>query len=406
MTTFATILVLFCLSNAICNTTASVVEDGSKVGASNDDIMEAIKHIVEHMHNMDQRMNNMDGRVQDIHTQVQHTSKTTVHLAERMKELKIENISEDKKIMKNSYAVEKIGDDIERIKDVLTGEIPGKTESTPAASCQAINARHYGIKNGRFWVKEHGQEVTYKYCKMNAAGIPPSPKPVTTNVPPTTVQPVHHNMTTCKTLKERHPHLKSGLYNISIDGETFEAFCDMETDEGGWLMFGHATIETEDERHDVDYRRIQSSDITQLSNVTAGRFLLSTQGLNKLFPFQELRIKCSKAYHGRTVDIKTAKNKIGRWVVERFLHKQMPVLQPPSCGSFTALATDSSFIGGHCDKWTGGRWFFDNLYEYPMYAAGEKLLYTISLLAGRAECDDNIYHPHYTSVGQWSYFVR
>ena len=33
-------------------------------------------------------------------------------------------------------------------------------------------------------------------------------------------------------MKKRYPHLKSGIYNITVGGKTFSAVCDMETDKG------------------------------------------------------------------------------------------------------------------------------------------------------------------------------
>ena len=44
-----------------------------------------------------------------------------------------------------------------------------------------------------------------------------------------------HRGTSCKELKQRHPHLKTGTYTLTVGGKTFDAVCDMDTDNGKLL---------------------------------------------------------------------------------------------------------------------------------------------------------------------------
>ena len=79
---------------------------------------------------------------------------------------------------------------------------------------------------------------------------------------------------------------------------------------GGWTMVGSAVVAKESEAEGVHYKTIRSDDYTMLQNVTTGKFLLSTNGLNSLyndrnFNFTEVRMECIKPYHGRRLHLKT-----------------------------------------------------------------------------------------------------
>ena len=46
--------------------------------------------------------------------------------------------------------------------------------------------------------------------------------------------------TNCREIKDNHPEVKDGIYNIDPDGEgemkAFDCYCDMTTDSGGWTL--------------------------------------------------------------------------------------------------------------------------------------------------------------------------
>ena len=40
----------------------------------------------------------------------------------------------------------------------------------------------------------------------------------------------------CNDLKRTDTSLKNGIYNIELSGTVYEVYCDMETDDFGWIV--------------------------------------------------------------------------------------------------------------------------------------------------------------------------
>ena len=71
----------------------------------------------------------------------------------------------------------------------------------------------------------------------------PTKRPRTTTLPTPTKPPVrtgedkNHPGKSCKVIKQENPEGGSGLYWINPDGgSAFQAYCDQETDGGGWTL--------------------------------------------------------------------------------------------------------------------------------------------------------------------------
>ena len=136
-------------------------------------------------------------------------------------------------------------------------------------------------------------------------------------------------------------------------------------------MVGHATIEKESESREVSFGQIHSNDYSRLSTVLGGRYLLSTNGINQLstmYNFTQIRIRCTKPYHRRTLDIMTTTTSKGTWARDYLLQRRSRLPLPPSCGSYERLPQDTSYLGAHCEEWVKGAWKYNELYYNPMYA--------------------------------------
>jgi len=210
----------------------------------------------------------------------------------------------------------------------------------------------------------------------------------------------------CKELKARDGNLKSGLFDIRVGDETIKMFCDMESDGGGWLMVGSASVKKEEESGEVFYSNILSEDYHQLSNVTTGRFLMDIVQLATVYPVEEIRFSCSKDYHKRKVNIKTTKTELGKAAVDWLLKRKSWIPKPKSCGSFVPLPDDNSFLGQNCARWEYATWWHQNLYYYPVIGHDKTHLYAIALDYVHAVCDDVAKRPSYSNIGQWNWYVR
>lgn len=194
----------------------------------------------------------------------------------------------------------------------------------------------------------------------------------------------------CKDIRDSGNSRGDGEYWIDTEktGNPLRVFCDMTTDEGGWLLVSNFVIGNPSfpqVKLETSYHGISGC----LENNT---FLRKTalEELMTHMPFTQLRFHCSKV-RGRTFHVTTAANSSGEAVVQ-YLSGQTND-EPDSCGSFVRMEDDNSKLAEMCDQWKGGKgegaplgkWGEDSLYDHTVFVhfSGHWLLQT-----GRFECDD------------------
>uniref|UniRef100_A0A7M5WQ49 Uncharacterized protein n=2 Tax=Clytia hemisphaerica TaxID=252671 RepID=A0A7M5WQ49_9CNID len=125
-------------------------------------------------------------------------------------------------------------------------------------------------------------------------------------------------MKNCKDVKEICPYCKSAIYEMEILGEKTKAFCDLTTDSGGWLQITNIKFDDANKIDSIYTNHIaQPSSITDLQNAPNSQFMLDPLALQSLFNdegYSELRIKCYKPWHGRTLDVVLYGEKIHKYV--------------------------------------------------------------------------------------------
>ncbi|XP_020605319.1 uncharacterized protein LOC110044139 [Orbicella faveolata] len=75
---------------------------------------------------------------------------------------------------------------------------------------------------------------SYRYCGQKQRGKPTQAPPTTPAVK--TGEDKQHPGNSCKVVKDENPQGGSGVYWINPAGKTFRAYCDQETDGGGWTL--------------------------------------------------------------------------------------------------------------------------------------------------------------------------
>lgn len=170
-------------------------------------------------------------------------------------------------------------------------------------------------------------------------------------------------------------------------------------------MFGNLTFDDPVEASNL-YANVVHGDgqISSIAEATGGRFLLNSGlmgTLAKYTGFKELRIRCFKPWHDRTVDVVMKGDYLINVLTQsstkhglcgddelRFLPDDMSNLRTRNCSE-----VNSGYSLNHV-----------GLYNHFLYSdAGEHIHFRSST---RMECDDFVHSPSYENCGSWTYYVR
>ena len=144
--------------------------------------------------------------------------------------------------------------------------------------------------------------------------------------------------------------------------------------------------------------------ISHLAEATGGRFLLNNALVGTLanyIGFKELRIRCFKPWHGRTVSA---------ILKGEYLMKMLTQSTPKHglCGDNEVrfLPDDTSIISSQdcANVWSGYDTNHVGLYDHLLLVYGTRHIHLHSKT--RFECDDHVYNSDFTLNGSWTYFVR
>ncbi|XP_066929606.1 uncharacterized protein [Clytia hemisphaerica] len=207
---------------------------------------------------------------------------------------------------------------------------------------------------------------------------------------------------TCKDVKEICPYCKSGIYEMEILGQKTKAFCDLTTDGGGWLQITNIKFDDANKIDSIYTNHIaQPSPITDLQNAPNSQFMLDPLALQRLFNdegYSELRIKCYKPWHGRTLDVVLYGEKIHKYV-------NSEAWTVGGCDAVRFLPGDNSsmFLSPCADYRIGsGEYLF---YQFPFWVFADNHV-TISKPLARYECDDYKNWNGYSPIGNWQFYIR
>ncbi|XP_066919733.1 uncharacterized protein [Clytia hemisphaerica] len=211
---------------------------------------------------------------------------------------------------------------------------------------------------------------------------------------------------TCKDVKEICPHCKSGIYEMEILGEKTKAFCDLNTDGGGWLQITNIKFDNTNKIDSIYTNHIaQPSSIADLQNVPNSQFMLDPLALQSLFNeegYSELRIKCYKPWHSRTLDVVLYGEKIHKYV-----NREASTVG--GCDAVRFLPDDNSSISlSPCADYRigAGVSFF---YQFPIWIWARGHV-AIAKTNARYECDDifseNNFDPQQRNLGYWYFYIR
>ena len=169
---------------------------------------------------------------------------------------------------------------------------------------------------------------------------------------------------------------------------------------GGWLAVANITFE---DPSDITPVLDNPSHLSQLQNIQSGRVLLHHDLLQSLFVnngYTELRIKCYKPWHGRTLHTILHGDKIDKYIKKESTYNGI-------CGNVRFLPDDNSVMStANCEDLRMGHSYYGHKYYNHVifeYGVGQVILHKAD---SRYECDDWEQNAGYQEPGNWLFYIR
>ena len=129
--------------------------------------------------------------------------------------------------------------------------------------------------------------------------------------------------------------------------------------------------------------------------------MLDPNALQNLFNeegFSELRIKCYKLWHGRTLHVVLSGDKIHQWVDKKQHYYGV-------CGDVRFLSDDNSQISHMpCQRYRIGYSIY--LYYRFTFWIHSTTHVGFDKNGNRCDCDDKIVDSNYERIGEWQFYIR
>ena len=185
---------------------------------------------------------------------------------------------------------------------------------------------------------------------------------------------------------------------------------------GGWTLVSNIVL-----KHSKPFSWSLTTDYRKINEYSNNKLALSTHALRALetkMPYKQLRFFCHKKIPGRTFDIATKTNSLGRNVLQYFTAQSNTM--PNSCGSYYRLSDDNSILASQCSQWGYHSRFFVGKWHHAGTPSADRLFHHLAFIGGKVhwlvqrsgtgrwECDDYKSVKGYTtSPGDfWKIFVR